>query len=291
MLNKTHYQNKVIWYKDWLFLYKLIAFILGTGLLILGLIFSVFIEHWYVNGNDEIDFYHNTFWLANLDVMTSFWSVQTIVLVEIWFLFALIYHRREWKNKISNFNSQLNITIYITVTFIIFWVAVSINFFTNLNIGFDFNNFPMTAKMIGSLTHLIIPLSMIILFFIDSRFKNYKFKNTLVSVIIYPVLYFLYVLIRAAILDANDVILNLISIYPYSFLDFTTAMLPVPLYLNALLMICIFFAIFWIMSFGFISINKIIWKKKWKLTRKSQATEKENEKVILKEKVNKTNHQ
>lgn len=263
-LNKGHNETKLLWYKDWLFLYKLIAFIIGSLLLILGLVLSVFSQYWYVSVNDKIDFYHNLLWLANLDVMASFWSVQTIVMAEIWFFFALLYHRREWKNKLSNFNTQLNVTIYITVTFVIFWVAVGISFFTNLNIGFSFNDFSLTAKMIGSLTHLIIPTSMIVLFFIDSRNKNYKFKNTLLSVMIYPVLYELYVLIRATILIENKVNLNAIGVYPYSFLNFSDPFFPVPIYLNIVVVILVFTAIFWALSAGFIFGNWLIWQKKRK---------------------------
>ncbi|WP_281748926.1 hypothetical protein [Spiroplasma ixodetis] len=41
--------------------------------------------------------------------MLSFWSSQTIFIVNIWFLFSLIYHQKEQTNRFTNIYSQINL--------------------------------------------------------------------------------------------------------------------------------------------------------------------------------------
>lgn len=246
---KNNWWKIKLLFKDWTFVYKLVSFLITTFLIVLGLVFSVFIQHWYSDNNDN---FFSNLWLANLDIMLSFWSVQTIILVDIWFLFALIYHNKESKSKISNFNTQLNITIYITITFLFFWIGTGISSFSKIDLGFDFYNFQLSPKIIGSLTHLLVPLSMIIYFFIDPNHQKSKFKNNIISILFYPILYLVYILIRASILIANDVPINF---YPYIFLDFTKSLINLPIYLNSLFMILILIIIFWTFSFIFIIIK------------------------------------
>ncbi len=148
-------------FKDWRFLYKLLSCILIFILSILTIIFSVFTEFWYVNSSNKDNFY-NSIVLQNFDVMLSFWSSQTIFIVNIWFLFSLIYHQKEQTNRFTNIYSQINLTIYITITALIFWAGIFIDSVSKLDLELNWfwklNNLSLFCSF---LDHLVSPILMI----------------------------------------------------------------------------------------------------------------------------------
>lgn len=250
------FQTKI---KDWIFIYKLLSCIIIFILSILTFIFSVIIDFWYVNSSIKDNFYLSLV-LQNFDICSSFWSSQTIFVVNIWFLCALIYHRQEQLHKFTNIYTQINVTIYITITALLFWIGTLIDSISQLNLGlawlWKLNLWSLTFSF---LDHLIPPLLMIIFLFLT--FKKNKFlinvKKQLLLVFIYPIIYLIYIYLRAAILQANSV-KNFI--YPYNILDFHHAIIDIPLVINDTLVILLIISTIIITTLFYLSINKFIIK-------------------------------
>lgn len=193
------YKQKI---KDWRFLYKLLSCIFIFILSILTIIFSVFTEFWYVNSTNKDNFY-NSIVLQNFDVMLSFWSSQTIFIVNIWFLFSLIYHQKEQTNRFTNIYSQINLTIYITITALIFWVGIFIDSVSKLDLELNWfwklNNLSLFCSFLDHLVSPILMITFLILTFKKNKF-NINIKKQFILVVIYPIIYLTYIYIRASIL-------------------------------------------------------------------------------------------
>ncbi len=251
------YQSKI---KDWRFIYKLLSFISIFILSILTIIFSIFINFWYVNNSNKDNFYISLVW-QNFDIMLSFWSSQTIFIVNIWFLWSLIYHQREQFNKFTNIYTQINVTIYITITALIFWLGTLIDSISQLNLGLTwFWNLNTLSLSLSFLDHLISPLLMII--FLILTFKKNKFqinvKKQFTLVVIYPIIYLIYIYLRAAILQTNNV-KNFI--YPYNILDFNYAIIAIPLWINRILVGLLIITTIIITTLFYLAINKFCYKR------------------------------
>lgn len=258
------YQSKI---KDWRFIYKLSSCILIFILSILTIIFSVFIDFWYVNSSNKNDFYISLVW-QNFDVMLSFWSSQTIFIVNIWFLWSLIYHQREQSNKFTNVYTQINITIYITITVLIFWLGTFIDGISQLNLGLAwFWNLNTLSLSLSFLDHLVSPLLMII--FLILTFKKHKFqinvKKQFILVVIYPIIYLIYVYIREAILQQHNVKTFL---YPYNILNFNYSVIGIPLCINSILVVLLIISTIMFTTLFYLWINKKLQCQKEQINNK-----------------------
>lgn len=246
-------------FKDWRFLYKLLSCILIFILSILTIIFSVFTEFWYVNSSNKDNFY-NSIVLQNFDVMLSFWSSQTIFIVNIWFLFSLIYHQKEQTNRFTNIYSQINLTIYITITALIFWVGIFIDSVSKLDLELNWfwklNNLSLFCSFLDHLVSPILMITFLILTFRKNKF-NINIKKQFILVIIYPIIYLTYIYIRASILQANDV-KNFI--YPYNILNFNYSIIGIPLWINSILVIILIISTIISTTLFYLWINKFYYK-------------------------------
>lgn len=242
-------------FKNWRFIYKLLSWILILALSIPTIIFAVFTEFWYVSNSDKDNFYASTV-LQNFDVMLSFWSSQTVFMVGIWFWWSLIYHQKEQTNRFTNIYTQINLTIYITITAFIFWVGIFIDSISNLDLGINwFWKLSILPLILSFLNHLIPPVLMIVFLILTLRENkfNINIKKQLLLVVIYPIIYLTYVYIRAAVLQVNDV---KHFIYPYNILDFNYSFFGIPLWINDILVILLIIATIITTTLFYLSINK-----------------------------------
>lgn len=247
--------------KDWRFIFKVITFLIFFISILVGFIYAVFIDFWYVSPKDMLGGYYLR--LYNLNVLISFWSVQTNVLAGLWFLYAIFYHNREKENKFTNINSQIYITIYITVTFLIFWGIIVTNVFENA--VYDFKTRTWSDLIITSITHLITPL-LAIIFLIFSlgeqkfSYKNYIFKKSFIM-LIYPVSYLIFVIIRAEMIIRDKIG---IMISPYPFVDFYDPILNISRVWNNIILIVFWICLLITFLIMYVAINNIIYKFKLK---------------------------
>ncbi|WP_338962303.1 MULTISPECIES: hypothetical protein [unclassified Spiroplasma] len=250
------YKQKI---KDWRFLYKLLSCIFIFILSILTIIFSVFTEFWYVNSTNKDNFY-NSIVLQNFDIMLSFWSSQTIFIVNIWFLFSLIYHQKEQTNRFTNIYSQINLTIYITITVLIFWVGIFIDSVSKLDLELNWfwklNNLSLFCSFLDHLVSPILMITFLILTFKKNKF-NINIKKQFILVVIYPIIYLTYIYIRASILQTNDV-KNFI--YPYNILNFNYSIIGIPLWINSILVIILIISTIISTTLFYLWINKFYYK-------------------------------
>lgn len=247
--------------KDWRFIFKVITFLIFFLSILVGFVYAVFIDFWYVSPKDMLGGYYLR--LYNLNVLISFWSVQTNVLAGLWFLYAILYHNREKDNRFTNTNSQIYITIYITVTFLIFWGIIVTNVFENAM--YDFNTRTWSDLIITSITHLITPLLTIIyLIFSLGRekfsYKNYAYKKSVIM-LIYPIIYLIFVIIRAEMVKRDEIDF---MVSPYPFVDFYEPILNISRFWNNFILIIFWVSLLTTFLMMYVAINNAIYKFKLK---------------------------
>lgn len=179
-------------------------------MLLLAFIYAGFIDYWYINPKEEnYEDYVVYPRMYNMFVILSFWSVHTNVLVVLWFLYALFYHNKEEKNKFTNSKTQLNITVYITLTFLLFWGWIT----------YPFDERKTSEFVLTLLTHLVKPLLMIIYYPLSNCKKLISYITFFIKDVaimyIYPVIYCLYSYMRAEMVVA-DGIEPFVYVYWYS---------------------------------------------------------------------------
>ena len=130
----------------------------------------------------------------------STFTFQSNLLVALWLTITLIFYKRDDKPKLLNPGVRGAITLYITVTFLVYAFILApssdsppqgINLFTTL------------------MVHYLIPIAMIIDWLITEANNQYKWTYLLYWMI-YPVAYLVYSLILGAF-----------NIYIYGFFDVT----------------------------------------------------------------------
>lgn len=247
-------------FKDWMFIYKLLSCCLIFIFSILTIVFSVFTEFWYVNNSNKDNFYLSAI-EQNFEIMLSFWSSQTIFIVNVWFFCALFYHYNQQKNKFTNIYTQINLTIYITITTFIFWMAILFSRITNLDIGINwFWNLSSLSLIFSFLDHSVSPMLMII--FLILTFKKYQFninfKKQFILVIIYPIIYLIYIYLRATILQVNNV---KHFIYPYTILNFNHSIIGISLWINDMLVVMLIIITIIVVSLFYLFLHKFYYQK------------------------------
>ncbi|WP_374696937.1 hypothetical protein [Spiroplasma endosymbiont of Polydrusus formosus] len=80
--------NFRIWYKDYLWYYKIIIAILAFTFLTYGFYMDIFKKFWCVK-------WTNLTSLQNYNILLSFYSVQVNIITIVWLLLAVFNHHRE----------------------------------------------------------------------------------------------------------------------------------------------------------------------------------------------------
>lgn len=242
--------------KDWKFNFKLVSFVLISLLILFGLIWGCFIDYWYVSPIDSSITYPR---LYNFNVIASFWSVHTNILIMLWFFYALIYHNREEKNKFTNLTAQTSITVYITITFLLFWGIIVGNI---LKISeYDFATRTKSDIAITSLTHSLTPLLMIIYYFLSMGKRKLLYRTFLLKNIFlmlsYPFGYCIFLVLRAQLVSGDKIP---DFVYPYGFLDFSKPLFGTSVGLSNFVCIFTLTALLILFNLLYIALNNFKFK-------------------------------
>ncbi|PPE04094.1 hypothetical protein ELUCI_v1c08740 [Williamsoniiplasma lucivorax] len=244
-------------------MFKLFSFTACALILGIGLIYAFFIDYWYVDPvKDGWKIAYPR--LYNINVIMSFWSVQTNVLVLLWFGFALFKHNQEQKSKFTNIVSQTNITVYITVTMFLFWGAIVGNMLGQSM--YDFKNNTTSDVVVTVLTHLFTPLLMIVYYVLNIGHHRVYWRWSW-TIFIYPILYCIFSYVRAEILKADGIRPGYF-IYAYPFLNFDQPLFGTSLALSNFVTIFGLASLMGVLCAAFSLLNNLFYKhnlKKGKL--------------------------
>lgn len=244
------------------------AIIITLASLIINTIIAIKSNNPYgqaINIDDLIKNKTNNLWTpigpwANIWTSLSTFTIQTNILVLIFFILALINYIKKEKFYWIHGYFKLALTVYISITMIIFWTSLfsSLIKLTNFNSSIGIANFINTF-----LLHLITPLITIIYFFFTAGSNKWLFKPTFTKGLalsnIYLFVYLGYALIKGnfvgfvkvKIID-NTVIPIIENSYPYFFLNIKNNLNIFFIYLFIIL------SLFLILFFTFYLLNN--WK-------------------------------
>lgn len=240
----VNFQKSSVWklLSDWRFVYKLVTFIFVALCLILGIIYGAFIEFWYVNPEQfkKVLRLPRTY---NLNVLASFWSTQTNFILCLFFFFLLLYHNKETTNKFTSLNSQISVTIYITVTMLLFWSLV----FYGLGSSQTYNFASTMEKWLGTIMHAVTPLLALVYLILslgksEISYRKY-FQKQVFYMLGYPIVYLIFVNLRAQLLYPDllpvygERAKSALFIFPYDFVNFYKPLFPIPLVWNNILLV------------------------------------------------------
>lgn len=198
--------------------YTLFFAIVGTIVLIWDFLDYLFF-HSFLSKYDLLYFDKAT-------IFVSFFTQQTNIIVIVYFYIVSFFNLLYKKKSPNFFLVRLFITVYISVTAIVFIAGL-------LPGVIDKNTYDIKGWIFTAFLHFIIPLSMVYYYFWMSGHFHYdlwKFnQHSLYKIYIYPVFYFLFVMIRGELRHQNlniDQFYQIFSIesfdleYPYWFLNY-----------------------------------------------------------------------
>ncbi|KKK43238.1 hypothetical protein LCGC14_0974440 [marine sediment metagenome] len=206
----------------YIYYFRIVLCVIGWISIILGLI-NVGIN---LNGNDAVAAYSNYF---------SYFTNQTNLMIDIWLTIAIIYANKENKPKILGSISHGAITLYITVTFLIFAIVLAPGYVPQ-----------GLAIYTNSVNHYILPIAFIGEWVITESKNKYEWLYD-VYWISYPILYVIYSLIRGAVTD----------FYPYSFIDLTVISV-----IDLTVTIIVFVIFFLLLGAIYIFVNRTLNRRK-----------------------------
>ncbi|MDQ7982637.1 MAG: hypothetical protein REH79_00250 [Spiroplasma sp.] len=209
---------------------SLITHLIWSGIIItsIGLIITVIdaainIPHSEIGIPNPHNLWYPTGFWANIWNSLSTFTVQSNILVLVFFILALINRLTKTKLQFVNGWFKFAVTIYISITLIIFWAALFQPLITNTDFSksLDVLNFLNTF-----LLHLFTPVIMIIFFFITSGTTKWAIKSTLTKalpiIISYMFIYLFYALIKGefvGLLKNKKGFLFVDYSFPYFFLN------------------------------------------------------------------------
>lgn len=173
---------------------------------------------------DFVDFLFFHSYLAQYDLLyadkgtifIAFFTQQSNIITVIYFYFMACFHFNRKKLNNNSFLIRLFVTVYITVTSIIFTAGL-------LPGLVDSSAYDIKGWIFTSFLHYIIPIAMIIYYFwLSGRFHYSlrKFtKKSLYKIYIYPFFYFLFVMIRGELRHNNPKLHNLYDRFPLGSFD------------------------------------------------------------------------
>jgi hypothetical protein len=165
----------------------------------------------------------------------NYFSVQSLLIVDIWLTIALIYTNKDEKLKVLESPVRGAVTLYTTVTFLVFAILIQPTYQ------------PQGLYILTSfITHYLIPIGFIFDWFLTETDVQYKYIFGLYWTI-YPLIYLIYTLVRG----------YFTGFYPYTFLDLNSISI-----IRLIINITFLIGLFLFLGFLYISINRIIYKKK-----------------------------
>jgi len=190
-----------------------------------------------------------------LAIYYSFFTTQTNYLVLI-YLFSFLFESKFHKDNQHKFYISLSITVYITVTMLVFWLG----FFTgDSQERLKYTVLYSLLKTI--IMHSIVPIIMILNFIITCGKEKQSLKNHhklyLWFILFYPFFYFGFVLLRGTLRYHQGE--QIATCYPYPFLNYEKN--GVGLLIGTIIVI---FFIFIVLQYLYIWINNFRFKKRQK---------------------------
>ncbi|MFW4371478.1 MAG: hypothetical protein EHV01_006080 [Spiroplasma sp. hy2] len=142
----------------------------------------------------------------------SFFTTQTNYIVAVYFFIYLFENK--FKIQSPSYLIKLAVTTYITITMVVFWLGI----FTSTQ---DANQYNVYVWISTIVLHLVIPISMIISYILTAGTFEYNLKQhyklALWLILIYPVCYFIVILIRGTLRHLDKRPSD--TWYPYFFLN------------------------------------------------------------------------
>ena len=209
---------------------KNIILIIRLGIFIaswMALIIRLWLSYLYImEGGDPVTYYGNMF---------SYFTIQTNLMVLIWITIALIYSNKDNKPRILNPLIHGAIALYISVTFIIFALLLSVYYQ------------PTGIEAITNiLMHYAIPIAFILDWFISESDVKYEYRY-LIYYLIYPFVYLAYSLVRGIFT----------GFYPYFFIDLNYISI-----VELIISVIALMVFFLILGSIYFTINRAIYNKK-----------------------------
>ncbi|WP_342254449.1 Pr6Pr family membrane protein [Spiroplasma endosymbiont of Zeiraphera isertana] len=167
--------------------------------------------------------YPNAFIVPNVDKPTErlaiyyfYFTTQTNYLVLI-YLFAFLFESKFKENSKPSFYILLSITIYITITMLVFWIGIISNSQERSKYGTDIYLWFKTIIL-----NLIMPIVMILNFSLSCGRDFYSLKNHhklyMWFILFYPCFYVVMVMVRGVLRVKQGENIN--TCYPYFFFNY-----------------------------------------------------------------------
>ncbi|WP_425379550.1 hypothetical protein [Spiroplasma endosymbiont of Stenodema calcarata] len=145
----------------------------------------------------------------------SYFTTQSNYLVFMYFIFYLF--QKKFKNTKPDFIIRIMVTVYITMTMIVFWTGLFVQ-------GDLMKNMSVYEWISTFILHTIMPLVMILSYIMTAGDIFYKFeshhKANYWLICLYPFLYLLCILVRGYIRHVDKQPSD--TLFPYFFLNFYT---------------------------------------------------------------------
>lgn len=188
--------------------FKIFSLVITLWFLVFIYLYHIITKEWGLTAkSSDTKFFYGDFSLHYLSLFTT----QSNILVALWFLMAIINHKKEEKYWTTNQQSKIFISGYILVTLIIWFTAILPFNATNMN----------ALNWINSLgQHLIVPALMTSYTILTIGKEEVVWKQWLKKqfwiYLIYPFAYIIYIMIRGEMRTSDDKI----KPYPYVFLNY-----------------------------------------------------------------------
>ncbi|AGM26341.1 hypothetical protein SSYRP_v1c07510 [Spiroplasma syrphidicola EA-1] len=273
-------KQRNLYIKDWRFWFKIAAIFIG--------LFAILGE--YINGmvnisnvwripegsTDKVyvwalyDAQGNLHWdYAGYTVFfLSFFTIQTNILVVLWFIFAAIWHTKEGVHKFLKPYFSLAVAVYISITCIVYNLVLLPVGIANSGSGKG-SALSAFSWVIQTFLHFIVPMLCIIyvIFFLkkDNLVSNKQFiKKYYGNYVIYVVVYGVYAIIRGLLREFSGKLVS--TAYPYFFLQVTAPkILGLPGYAWFIIVVFVLLA----MILGFATLYNFAFNR---LNKKKQLT-------------------
>ena len=209
-------KQKPTWARTWL----IGAIIVISSALIISIVVDALTSATASAVTNPHNLWYPTGFGANFWNSLSTFTIQTNIMVLSFFVLALInYFKKNHFPTINQGRFKFSVTIYITITFVIFWSSL---FKKNIN-NTDFHDSVALLSFINTfLLHLFTPLAMVGYYLLTSGFVKWAVKpsalKTLPMAISYLFIYLAYVLIKGTFV--GQVVNQEVEYsYPYFFLN------------------------------------------------------------------------